>query len=99
MPEPQKIEFELCDFLDRETKHLEDKAQIRYDNLKEKYLESEARLEVTKRELEKRTEATYATIREVDAKIDRRDTRIYTMLIATFALLGGAILAHVLGKL
>ena len=72
---------------------------LRIGPLDEKYEKSEARLRDTKEEMEKRLEATYATIREVDSKIEKALTRIYEIMFGVFILLLAAFVAHVMGKI
>jgi hypothetical protein len=71
---------------------------LRIGPLSEKYEKSEARLKDTRDEVDRRLEATYATIREVDSKIEKALTRIYEIMAAVFLLLLAAFVAHILGK-
>ncbi|MCK9570256.1 hypothetical protein M0R72_15025 [Candidatus Pacearchaeota archaeon] len=71
---------------------------LRIKPLEQQYNLSEARLKDTKDEMEKRLEATYATIREVDAKIEKALTRIYEVIVGVFLLLMAAFVAHLMGK-
>lgn len=82
---------------------------LRIGPLEQQYKLSEGRLKDTKDEMEKRLDATYATIREVDGKIDETvavvDTKIekslkqiYEILAIVGGLLIAAFVAHILGK-
>jgi hypothetical protein len=98
MSDDQKVSISVSEYIDLKVK-----------SLTEKYDKSENLLKETKIELDKRLDATFATIREVDGKIevtnksidikiDRALVRIYVLMFSTILLLIGGLIAHIMGK-
>jgi hypothetical protein len=65
----QHLTIEICDYLDRQCKMLEDKWLIRHESLEEKYEKSEQQIQEAKRDLEKRLDE----MNQERARSDRKE--------------------------
>lgn len=64
-----------------------------------KYEKSESRLKETREDVDKRLEATYVTIREVDQKINDSLNRIYIIIVVVIGAMVGSLVAHIMGRI